>query len=104
MKFFVPNTKKREAEATYSNIVTALKSQFRIPIGDQRIYSLSYANNKKRWHAQVGELEQQEGKYEIVAIFDAKPYIVYAQDANGGPGLTIMVDRDEVTKVEQFDS
>lgn len=103
MKFFMPKIKKREAEAAYKDIATALKSQFRIPISDKRIFSLDYANNKKRWRAQVGQLEQQEGKYEIVAIFDAKPYIVYAQDAKGGPGLTIMVDRDEVTQVETFE-
>lgn len=102
MKFFVPRTKTVETEAVYGAIVDSLKSQFRLPIDNRRIFSLSYVNGKKQRYAQVGQLEEQEGG-EIVAILESKAYIVFAHSKTGDQRLTIMVDKSEVTKVEEFE-
>jgi hypothetical protein len=102
MKFFIPHTKKATCEAVYQGMAESLKSQFRMPIDERRIFSLNYTNSKKKWHAEVGQLEEQEGRYEIVAIFEAKFYIVFTQAKNNDPGLTILVDKNEVTAVEEF--
>lgn len=103
MKFFIPHTKKAETEGAYQGMAEALKNQFRMPIDERRIFSLSYINSRKKWHAQVGQMEEQEGRYKILAIFESKPYIVVTQAKNGDQGLTILVDKTEVTAVEEFD-
>jgi hypothetical protein len=103
MRFFIPHTSKAEAEAAYSDIAGSLKRQFRLPIQERRILSLSYTNSKKRWQAKVGQLEQQEHQYEILAIFESKSFIIFTRSLDGGPGPIILVDKDEVTAVEDFD-
>lgn len=104
MQFFIPGIAPAEAETVYQGFAKALKSQFRLPIHERRIRSLKYLNSKTRWHAAVGELEEQEGKYLIMAIFESKSYIVYTQAPDGTPGLIILVGRDEVTAVEDFET
>ena len=104
MKFYLPNTKKNEQEAVYRDIISVLVDQFRLPINARRIHSISYTTGKHKWHAEVGKLEEQENRYEIVAIFESKPYIVFTKTKDGGSGLTILVDKDEATNVEYFDS
>jgi hypothetical protein len=103
MKFFVPHTKKAEAEAVHRGMAESLKGQFRMPMSERRIYSLNYVNSRKKWRAEVGQMEQQEGRYEILAIFESKPYIIVTRAKNGEPGLTILVDKDEVTLAEDFE-
>ena len=102
MQFFIPNTSKAHLEATYLDISKSLSSQFRLPIEDRRIFSLNYTNSKRKWHAEVGKLEEQEHKYEIYAIFESKQFIVFTRAKAGGPGLTILIDKAEVTAVEDF--
>jgi hypothetical protein len=104
MQFFVPHTSPAEADEAYKDIKASLISQFRLPILERRIFSLSYLNSKKRWRAEVGQLEQQERRYEILAIFESKQYIVFTRAANtGSPGPIILVDKAEVTASEDFE-
>ena len=103
MKFFVPNTKPADVEAAYKGIADSLKSQFRLPLVERRIYSLNYLNSKRKWRAEVGKLEEQEERYEILAIFESKSYIVFTRAQDGGQGLTIMIDKSEVTAIEDFE-
>jgi ABC-type phosphate/phosphonate transport system substrate-binding protein len=103
MKFFIPDTKPADTQEAYQGIAKLLKEQLRMPITDRRIYSLSYTHDKRKWRAVVGEREEQEDRYDIVAIFEAKPYIVFTRAQNGGQGLTIMVNPDEITAIEYFD-
>jgi hypothetical protein len=104
MQFFIPHIAKLETDTAYQGIIKELESQFRLPILDHRIFSLSYTNSKKKWYAEVGQLEEQEGRYQIVAIFESKQFIVFTHTPEGKPGPIILVDKDEVTKVENFDT
>ncbi|MDB5178604.1 MAG: hypothetical protein JWN01_547 [Patescibacteria group bacterium] len=103
MRFFLPHTGKGEAEAAYQEIKKSLSSQFRLPLLESRIFSLSYTNSKKKWYAEVGQLEEQEGQYEILAIFESKQYIVFTRTKQGGAGPIIVVDKAEVTDIENFE-
>ncbi len=103
MKFFIPHVKPAAAEGIRATIVASLVDQFRLPINERRIVSLDYVNGKRNWRLAVGELDNQENRYEILAIFESKSYIVYTRAKNGGTGVTILVDKDEVTAVEYFD-
>lgn len=103
MKFFVPFTKPGKAQEMWESIAKVLKTQFKIPISARRIYSLSYIHDKKPYHLQVGELDQQEQRFKVLAIFESKPYIVFTRAASGGPGPIILVSPDEVTAIEDFE-
>jgi hypothetical protein len=102
MKFFIPQTAPAETEAAYQRIKAILLDQFRLPIQDRRIFSLSYTNSKRRWKAEVGQPEQQERRYDIVAIFESKQFIIYTRAKTGGAGPIILVNKTEVTAVEDF--
>lgn len=103
MKFFIPRTHGTGAEVVYQGIMDSLKSQFRLPIQEHRIYRLRYVNSKKKWHAQVGQLEEHENQYEIVAIFESKLYMIFTRSKTGASGPIILVDKDEVTEIEDFE-
>ena len=101
-KFFVPQAAPGAAEASYREIKQALVSQFRLPITDRRIFAVNYTNSKKHWYAEVGALEEQEDRYEILAIFESKQYIVFTRSRHGAAGPIILIDKTEVTDVEDF--
>jgi hypothetical protein len=103
MKFFVPQMKKSQAEASYQVLYDHLKDQLRMPIGTRRIFSIDYTHDKKPWHAEVGQLDQQEKRYEVAAIFESGVYIVFTRAKNGNPGPKILVSKDEVTDVQDFE-
>lgn len=103
MKFFVPQVPQAQYQTTYDGIAKSVKEQLRIPITGRKIFSLDYAQGKKKWHAEVGQLDPQQGRYEILAIFEAKPHIVFTRAPGGGQGLTILVSNDEITGVQDFD-
>lgn len=105
MNFFVPRIAKPGAESVYQEIKRLTIDQMRIPIQDRRIFSLSYANgknNKDKWHAEVGKSAQNEQWYEVVAIFESKVYIIVNRTESGGPGPIVLINKDEVTAVEEF--
>ncbi|QQR52560.1 hypothetical protein IPG36_00280 [bacterium] len=103
MRFFIPHTSPVQEEEVYAGIKKALLSQFRLPIVDRRIQSLSYFNSKRHWHAQVGQMEQQERRYDVWAIFESKQYIVFTRTPLGAAGPIILVDKTEVTAVQDFE-
>lgn len=103
MKFFIPQAKKTELDDVYSGIIAALKDQLHMPIDERRIFSLEYVRGKKRYRAEVGQLEQAELRYEVLAIFESKVYIVFTRSKSGDHGVTILVDKDEVISAVDFD-
>lgn len=103
MKFFIPHIAEDKYDLAYSNIITSVKEQMRIPVAARKIYTLEYIHDKRRRIAQVGQLDPQQGRYEVFAILEAKPYIVYTRRSDGGAGLTILVSNDEVTTITDFE-
>jgi hypothetical protein len=103
LKCFIPQVPRTKYEETYEEIAKSVKEQMRTSITPRRIYSLDYVHDKKRCHAEVGMVDPQQGRYEVVAIFESKPYIVYTRSANGSHGLTILVSGDEITTIKDFD-
>jgi hypothetical protein len=104
-RFFVPRTSKSEAEPAYLEIKRLLIDQLRVSILERRIFSLSYANGKNdrdKWYAEVGQPGQQERQYEVVAIFESNLFIIVNRTEHGAPGPIVLVNKDEVTAVEEF--
>jgi hypothetical protein len=102
MRFFIPRTKSSEAETVYLEIKRSLTDQLRLPIQERRIFNLRYTNSKRNWYAEVGQIGQQERQYEVVAIFESNVYIIFNQSEHGGPGPIVLVDKSEVTDIEDF--
>ena len=102
MKFFIPNTKPSEAEAAYASLVNVVKDQLRIAITPRRIYGMHYVHDKKRLHVQVGSMDPQQGRYVVCAILESKPYVVVTRTESGQDGLTMLINGDEVTSIDEF--
>jgi hypothetical protein len=103
MQFFIPRTKSTETEEIYGEIKKNLVGIFHLPIEERRVFSLSYTNSKKAWYSEVGQLEEHERRYEVVAILESKQYIVFTRTPHGSPGPMILVDKAEVTGVVDFE-
>src|SRR5689334_7653973 len=103
MKFFMPQAERSNTEASYQAILASLKSQLGWKITDRRIYSLHYLHDKKEHSLQVGELEPQERRYQVMAIFESNAYIVFTRTPDGYSGTTILVDKTEVLAAVDFD-
>jgi hypothetical protein len=103
MKFFIPHVPEADYAQTYDGIIKSVKEQMRIPVAPRKIYRLEYTQGKKQFKAEVGRPDPQQGRYEIFAILEAKPYVVFTRLSDGGPGLTILVSSDDVTGVIDFE-
>ncbi len=102
MRFFIPNTSKTDTEPVYFEMRHALVDQLRFTIQERRIFKLSYTNSKRNWHVEVGKPKPQENQYVVMAIFEAGVFVIVNQTLSGGSGPIVLVDKAEVTAVEEF--
>ncbi len=103
MKFFIPHAKSGTQEALYGELAKQLKSQLGILLEEQRIFKVTYQRGKRKYAAEVGKFEEHEDHYEIIAIYKTpRLYIVATRTKDGEPGVSILVDKDEVLTVEDF--
>lgn len=102
VKYFIPQTKPRDHAAVHQAMVTAVHDQLKAEVGERRIFSISYVREKKLCYAEVGKLDQQEGRYTVMAILDSSPFIVYTHAKNGTPGVMVLVNKDDVTNIVDF--
>jgi hypothetical protein len=100
--FFIPRVKKSEQAAAYEAMIAAIKYQFNWRVNERRVMSMTYLHDRRTVVARVGEREQFEHHFEIVAIFEAAMYLVVTRLPNGNPGPTILVNNAEVTEVVDF--
>jgi hypothetical protein len=103
VKFFMPQIATAQYPEVYEAIANSVKEQLRLKIEPKKIFRLEYVHDKHRLVAEVGMPDPQEGRYEVFAIFEAKPFIVFTRKNDGGDGLTMLVANDEITNVEYFD-
>ena len=104
MRFFIPAVKPADYETHYASRVASVKDQMRWTITPRRIYCLEYTHDKQQFELKVGEIENAGRDYEVEAILESNSYVVLARDILGGPGLTIMVDKSEITHIEDFEA
>jgi hypothetical protein len=104
MKFFIPHeTSAANGEERYAGIAKQLASQLGLVLEDERIYRVSYQRGKKKYRAEVGKNEEHEDHYQVVAIYKTpRLYIIFTQTPEGGTGVSILVDKEEVLEVENF--
>ena len=102
MRFFIPDTSKAQAEPAYLEMRRALIDQLRFTIQECRIFKLSYTNSKRNWQVEVGKPKPQENQYVVMAIFEAGVFIVVNQTLSGAAGPIVLIDKAEVTAIEEF--
>lgn len=102
MRFFIPSVTKSEIEPTYLEMQRSLVDQLRLTIQARRIFKLSYIDGKKTLRVEIGQPKPQENHYIAVAIFEANVFVVINQTRTGGPGPIVLIDKAEVTQVEDF--
>ncbi len=103
LAFFVPQTKAGQAEAVYNDLAAQVKSQLRWAITERRIFSLAYTHDKKARSIAVGQQERQEHHYEVAAIFESNVFVAVTRGPKGGLGVMMLINKDEVTSVVDFD-
>ncbi len=102
MKFFVPRLESSEYEEAYKNMRDAVIEQMRTRVSERRIRSISYTHDKKRYVATVGEILPTNERFEVMAVFESKPFVIYTDSTMGGRGVTVLVNQDEITAMEEF--
>ena len=103
MKFFVPQAKKGQGMAVREAFAKHIHDQLKISMSGRLIQAVEYTHDKKKCRLEVGQLDQQENRYQIAAIFESKPFMVATLGEGGRPGPTILVNPDEITKIIDFD-
>jgi hypothetical protein len=104
MKFFLPKAKNaREAEQLYEASRKFCEQQTGCKIRDRRVYSLRYRHNGQEYFAQVGSLDYTEGL--VLCIFESEvTYFVCTPNRGVLRGPPVLVGREEVSDVEDFDT
>lgn len=102
MHFFIPHTRKTEHETVYNGITDIVKDQLKVQITPRKIFSINYIKDKKEVSAEVGKLEHH-GRYVILAIFEANPFVIFTQTTSGDRGITLLVGKETVTAITEFD-
>jgi hypothetical protein len=103
MKFFVPRARRGQGLATREALAKQIHDQLKISMSSRLIQAVEYTHDKKKCRLEVGQLDMQENRYQIAAIFESKPFMVATLSESGRPGPTILVNPDEITKIIDFD-
>ncbi len=102
MKFFVPDRSPEDAEQFYE-VARRFAADSSGRIAEKRIGSISFRDKGKDVCATVGSLDPCEGRM-VTAILGPiaqdSPYLICLR----GRGGQMMVGKDEVRHVEEFDS
>jgi len=104
LRFFVPQAKKSEYEASYQAIIDHIKDQLGWKLSERRIASLRHIHDKREFLTEVGELEPQEYRYQVMAIFESNAYIIFTRTPDGHTGTTILVDKTEALATIDFET
>lgn len=103
MKFFVPEASTPEqAEEVWNATRRFAGETMAREIGTQRIFRLRYVHNAKSLTAEVGQPEPLTGE-PVLVILDSNPYLVCTPNRGVVRGTPVLVGRQAVRDVVEFD-
>jgi len=104
MKFFIPNAAdEKQALKTYGSIKKFTSYTTGWDINDRLIYGIKYRHDGKDYEVRVGEQEEVEGN-EVIAILESRlNYFICSQYRGVEAGHPIMIDRNEVKEIVDFE-
>ena len=104
MKFFVPFTKDdAQAEEVYGAIRKFNTEQTLGPITSRRIHSICFYHNGNNLTATVGETFEPTGE-PVAAILEGPIYYVCTPNRGFMRGSPILVGREEIRTITDFDA
>jgi len=104
MKFFIPGqSDETKAEELYKGIKMFAKDNVRWDISDRRIFSLDFRDQGKPCHVEVGKRHPITGEI-VVAILDSNCYLVCTPNRGVARGMPLLVGKQEVSWVVDFET
>jgi hypothetical protein len=108
MKFFIPHTKTKEEETKiYDAIKKFAKDNTSWNIGNRRVFRIEYNHDGKRYHAEVGRIEDLIGE-EVIAILESGyssniVYLICTPNRGVIRDMPILVGENEVYSLIDFE-
>ena len=107
MKFFIPHAKdKKQAEKVLQGIIKFAKENFKgsawRDITNRRIFSLSYTHEGKKYHSEVGKLDDRVNE-EVIAILESYTYFVCTPNRGVIRGTPVLVGKEEAKEIIDFE-
>jgi hypothetical protein len=103
MKFFVPDVENEEKAERLYQATKKFAAETCWPVADRRIQSIRYKHDGKPFLAMVGEVEPITGE-KVIAILESNTYLVCTSSRGVLRGQPILVGKNEVTSVIDFDA
>jgi len=101
--FFIPHVKdKKEAEKVFQGIKKFAKKSVGWEVTDRRIFSLTYLHDRKKYHSEVGKPDDRVNE-EVVAILESYTYLVCTYNRGVFRGEPVLVGKEEVKKIIDFE-
>ena len=102
MKFFIPHAKdKKQAGKVFQDIKKFLKKSG-WDVTDRRIFSLTYLHGRKKYHSEVGKPDDRVNE-EVIAILESFIYLVCTHNRGVIRGEPVLVGKEEVKKIIDFE-
>ncbi len=102
-RFFVPAaTDAAQAERVREAVIMFTKQTTGWDCSNRRIFRIKYRHEGKNYFAQVGERCPRVGEL-VVMILDSKTYLVCTQHRGVAGGQPVIVGKDEVYEIEDFE-
>jgi hypothetical protein len=102
MEFFLPASTDEDRESVYSAIKEFATQTTGWPVKDERIFSITYVHEGKRYHDEVGKPDGRV-KEVVIAILRSVTYLVCTKNRGVLRGGPIMVGLNNVEEVVYFD-
>jgi len=103
VKFFIPHAKdKKQAEKVLQGIIKFAKQEIGWNITNRRIFSLSYTHEGKKYHSEVGKLDDLVNE-EVIAILESTTYFVCTPNRGVIRGMPVLVGKEEAEEIIDFE-
>lgn len=104
MKFFIPASKSiDQAEEVYNSIIKFCESQFTWKVINRRIFKINFKHDGKYYEAEVGKIEKRTNDIIIAILETDTVYYVCTRYRGVIRGEPILVGKNEITYIEDFD-
>jgi len=103
MKFFIPHAKdEKQAEKVLQGIIKFAKEEIGWDITNRRIFSISYTHEGKKYHSEVGQIDDRVSE-EVIAILESHIYFVCTPNRGVIRGMPVLVGREEAKEIIDFE-
>jgi hypothetical protein len=103
MKFFIPAAKDdKNAKEIYEGIIKFAKENTWKEIKGRKIFSIAFNHDGKDYVARVGEIYSHTGE-QVIAILESNAYLVCTPSRGVLRGMPILVGKNEVYSIEDFE-